>query len=226
MTDESMIRIQFDLIAKQYDEGRRCLIPCLDDFYVRSVSLLRNLRPHASRIIDLGAGTGLLAKQVHMLYPDAAFTLVDLSDDMLNIARQRFAGIQGFDYIVADYSKYLPCNADIICSALSIHHLENADKQLLYAEIFSKLPDGGVFINLDQFCADSPIISSAWNQWWLGYIDGSGITDEARAKWIERRKLDREISIPDTIAMLRKAGFRHAECVYQFMKFATIVAVR
>lgn len=220
------IRTQFDLIAKQYDEGRKCFIPCFEDYYVRSVSLMKNLKPSAKRIVDLGAGTGLLTKEMFMLYPDAQFTLIDLSEDMLDVARKRFEGLTNFEYISVDYLMSIPCNADVICSALSIHHLEDEEKQSLYDEIYKKLPEGGIFINLDQFCADSPITNNAWDEWWLNYINNSGISVEAKAKWIERKKLDREVSIPQSISMLKKAGFTHADCVYQFMKFGTIIAIK
>jgi len=224
--NQNNIRTQFDLIAKQYDEGRKCFIPCFEDYYVRSVSLLKNIKTEAGRIIDLGAGTGLLTKEMFMLYPDSQFTLIDLSKDMLDIARKRFEVLTNFEYLTADYSKCIPDDRDIICSALSIHHLEDEEKQSLYDEIYKKLPTGGVFINLDQFCADSPIINKAWDSWWLNYINSSGISAEAKAKWMERKKLDREVSIPKTISMLHKAGFNHVECVYEFMKFGTIIAIK
>lgn len=220
------IRNQFDLIAKKYDLDRRCFIPCFDDYYVRSVSLLKEIVPDARRIADLGAGTGLLTKEMFLLYPEAHFTLIDLSDDMLDVARKRFVKLEGFDFRLADYSQDLPKKCDIICSALSIHHLEEEQKRRLYASIYEALPEGGVFINLDQFCADSPVIDKAWNDWWMNYINHSGITTEAKAKWLERKKLDRENSVSTSRKMLRDAGFEQTECVYQFMKFATIVAVK
>ncbi|MDO4497525.1 MAG: class I SAM-dependent methyltransferase [Bacteroidales bacterium] len=224
--NQENIREQFDLIAKQYDEGRRCFIPCFDDYYVRSLSLLKQIVPQAKRIADLGAGTGLLTKEMYLLYPDASFTLIDLSGDMLEVARQRFAGMEGFCFEVADYSQNLPNDCDIICSALSIHHLEEEQKEALYKAIYEALPEGGVFVNLDQFCADSPQIDKGWNDWWMDYIDHSDITPEAKAKWLERKKLDRENSVTTSIGLLKKAGFNQVECVYQFMKFATLIAVK
>lgn len=224
--DANDIRKQFDSIAKQYDEGRRCFIPCFDDYYVRSVGVLKEIVPNAKIITDLGAGTGLLTKEMYLLYPKAHFTLIDLSDDMLDIARKRFAKLEGFDFRRADYSQGLPKECDIICSALSIHHLEEEQKQKLYISIYKALPEGGVFVNLDQFCADSPVIDKAWNDWWMNYVNHSGITTEAKAKWLERKKLDRENSVSTSLRMLREAGFAQTECIYQFMKFATIVAVK
>ena len=167
--------------------------------------------PEAKKIADLGAGTGLLTKEMYMLYPDAQFTLIDISDDMLEVARRRFAGLDG---------------CDIICSALSIHHLTDELKRQLYRTIFEALPEGGVLINLDQFKADSPVIDKAWTDWWINYIDRSTITAEAKAKWLERKKLDRENSVAATLGMLRETGFAQAECVYEFMKFATVMAIK
>jgi len=43
---------------------------------------------------------------------------------------------------------------------------------------------------------------------------------------MERKKLDKEISIPHTIELLTQAGFKQIDCVYQFMKFGTIVAYK
>lgn len=226
MTDPNSIRTQFDLIAKQYDEGRRCFIPCFDDYYTRSVSLLKNLKPQASKIVDLGVGTGLLTQELYKLYPKAKFTLIDVSEEMLEVAKQRFKGLENFTFMVADYSNIDLVKGDIICSALSIHHLEDKEKQRLYKTVYKALSEGGVFVNLDQFCAVSPLIDNAWNAWWMNYIDNSFITSEAKAKWLERKKLDREVSIPHTLAMLMQAGFKHVDCIYQFMKFGTIIAYK
>lgn len=220
------IKEQFDLIARQYDEHRKCFIPCFNDYYVRSVSLLKEIKKNAMSITDLGAGTGLLTKEMYMLYPDAHFTLIDLSTDMLEVARQRFLGLNNFDYYVKDYSEGINKDSDIICSALSIHHLEDDEKQTLYQTIYKSLPHGGLFINLDQFCADSPLTDKAYNEWWMNYIDNSHITQKAKAEWLERKKLDRENSVSSTLSLLRNAGFEQVECVYKFMKFATVIAIK
>lgn len=53
-----------------------------------------------------------------LLYPEARFTLIDLSGDMLEIAKTRFAGLENFEYQTADYTENLPNDCDIICSAL------------------------------------------------------------------------------------------------------------
>lgn len=51
---------QFNLISKEYDENRRKFIPCFDDFYKDTTKFITENIDEPKRIIDLGAGTGLL----------------------------------------------------------------------------------------------------------------------------------------------------------------------
>ena len=41
---------------------------------------------------------------------------------------------------------------------------------------------------------------------------------------LERKKLDRECSVPQEISWLKEAGFKTAECIYLMGKFAVILA--
>jgi tRNA (cmo5U34)-methyltransferase len=223
----SKIKEQFDHIAEKYDTHRKCFIPCFDDFYKNSISLLKNYRKDFINIVDLGAGTGLLAKELFEIYNNAHYTLIDISTDMLKIARERFNGLNNFDFIEENYVENIPVkNCDLVCSALSIHHLENAQKIKLYDNIYKILEKGGCLINLDQFIGESELINNLYNEWWYNYIDNSGIPKEEKAAGIKRRKLDRENSINDTIKILKNTGFNNVECIYRFMKFGVILAIK
>jgi len=225
--DIDKIQEQFNHVAETYDNHRKCFIPCFDDYYTRAVSLLKYYRNDFNNIVDLGAGTGLLSKVIYEMYPNAHFTLIDVSKDMLKIAQERFSGLDNFEFIDGNYVENIPVNnCDLVCSALSIHHLENNDKAKLYKNIFKILNNGGCFINLDQFIATSDTINNLYSQWWLDYIDNSGITPKEKEAWGERRKLDKENTIDETIEILKESGFNNVECIYNFMKFGVIVAIK
>jgi ubiquinone/menaquinone biosynthesis C-methylase UbiE len=178
-------------------------------------------------VVDLGAGTGLLTKAIYEMYPSANYTLIDVSGDMLKIAKDRFIGMSNFNFLECNYVEEIPVNnCDLICSALSIHHLNENDKENLYKNIYSKLSDGGCFINLDQFIAKSKKIDNLYNDWWSAYINSSGMTQREKEAGRERRKLDKENTIDETINLLRKGGFENVECIYNFMKFGVVMAVK
>jgi len=124
------IKKQFSLIAKEYDATRRKFIPCFDGFYETATKIiLSNIKPPA-RVLDLGAGTGLLTYFWHKECPSAEYVLADISDEMLEVSKKRFAGLGNIKHIVMDYTKALSEGGfDIIISALSIHHLEDEEYQ-------------------------------------------------------------------------------------------------
>lgn len=221
------IKDRFNLVAQKYDEQRRFFIPCFDDYYQTSILFLSKIRPDFKTILDLGAGTGLLTKYLYEKFPNAKYTLVDASEQMIDIARQRFKNMDNFSFVISDYSKELPSNQyDLITSALSIHHLENDSKSVLYSNIYNNLPDNGCFINLDQFNASSDLLNNYYNQYWYDYIGQSAIIEKERDLWLQRRELDRENTIEESVILLKQLGFKHVECIYSYMKFGVILAIK
>lgn len=90
--DNSGVKAEFDRAAKTYDSVRRLTIPCFDDFYGTVARMIPFGRDDAFDVLDLGAGTGLLSALLHERFPKARLTLVDISDEMLARARERFVG--------------------------------------------------------------------------------------------------------------------------------------
>ncbi len=221
------IKDRFNLVAQKYDNQRRFFIPCFDDYYQTSISFLSTIKSDFNSILDLGAGTGLLTKFLYEKFPNAKFTLVDISDQMMDIAKQRFANMDNFSFLISDYSKELPTiQFDLIASALSIHHLDNDSKAFLYSNVYKDLPDNGYFINLDQFNASTDFINEKYNKYWYNFIGQSSILQMERDSWLQRRELDKENTISETLILLERIGFRHVECIYSYMKFGVILAIK
>lgn len=221
------IQDQFNLIAKEYDVNRRKFIPCFDDFYDGATAFIAANIKDAKRIVDLGAGTGLLTSYWYNRFPQAEYTLVDIASEMLDVARKRFAGLDNVTFSIENYIDKLPDTSfDTVISALSIHHLEDSDKAALFAKIYDALPDGGVFVNYDQFCAGDGELDGWYDSYWQGQLYDSGLTARDIQLWKERRKLDRECSVEQEIGMLSYCGFKSVKCVYCYHKFAVIVAIK
>lgn len=221
------IEKQFNLIAEEYDSKRKKFIPCFDAFYRNSTEFITANIDEPGRVVDLGAGTGLLAYFWYQQFPNAAYVLVDIAEEMLNVARRRFDGIPNVSYRAENYIQKLPDGMfDAVVSALSIHHLEDGEKVELFARIYDRLPDGGLFVNYDQFCAGQPEMNCWFDTYWEGQLTENGLTANDIALWKERRKLDRECSVEQEIDMLRKCKFKVVTCVYSCQKFSVIAAVK
>ena len=221
------IEEQFNLIAQEYDANRKKFIPCFDDYYISTTKFIASNIAVPKRVLDLGAGTGLLSYFWYCHFPATEYVLVDIADDMLQIARKRFSGIDTVSYQTVYYSKELPVqDFDAIVSALSIHHLENMDKEKLFKRIYDKLPEGGLFVNYDQFCAGQADMDDWFDSYWESQLAESGLTEHDIALWKERRKLDRECSVEEETEMLGKCGFKTVKCVYSYQKFSVIAAIK
>ena len=180
---------QFNIIAKEYDANRKKFIPCFEDFYEGTTKFIASNINAPKTIVDLGAGTGLLSYYWYRHFPESNYILVDVAEDMLKVAKERFSQLSNVSYQVSDYSQSLPKEeCDVIISALSIHHLEDLDKDELFKSIYNKLPDVGIFVNYDQFCTDSDMLDDWYDSYWENGLQNSGLSSKDIELWRERRK--------------------------------------
>jgi tRNA (cmo5U34)-methyltransferase len=220
MTD---VLAAFHAHAAAYEAQRRRLIPCYDAFYGAALEAIGLAGRPLRRVLDLGAGTGLLARQVGAAHPDAELTLLDGAPAMLDEAR----GVLGerARYVVADLSEPLPEGPwDAVVSALAIHHLSDDAKRSLFARVHDALAPGGVFVNAEQVAAPTPALAASYAAWHEKRARAAGCTDDEWARAQERMRFDHLATVADQLAWLRDAGFADAACSFEDHGFAVLVA--
>ncbi|MNZ85623.1 ubiquinone/menaquinone biosynthesis methyltransferase [compost metagenome] len=219
-----IMKKQFDEVARQYDQQRRQLIPCFDDFYGIASDWVE-CGTSAPRILDLGAGTGLFSAFIRHKYPEASLTLIDLSKEMLKQAQIRFKDDYNVQYLAADYTTYPYTEKyDAVISSLSIHHLPHPVKRELFHTVYGLLKGGGVFVNADQAAGSTPAIDQHYMEVWEHTVRQSGLAEEALQASIERRKMDINAPVQDQLGWLNEAGFTDADCIYKHYGFAVFAA--
>ncbi len=157
----------FNRVAGRYYLDRRRLVPCFEAFYGTAVGALKHRRDAAIDVLDLGAGTGLLSRFVLDAFPNARLTIVDIAEDMLARAKERFAGLSGTVEVRAMDHASEPLEGgpfDAVVSALSVHHLTDEGKRGLVARIHAALRPGGVFVNADQVLGATPALQSQYRE--------------------------------------------------------------
>jgi tRNA (cmo5U34)-methyltransferase len=223
----SSVTETFSAHAPEYTALRRRLVPGFDAFYRSAIDALRlpEVGP-VRRVLDLGAGTGLLSACVAEAFPEACLELLDGSEAMLAEAVERLGDRLGAVH-VQDMTAGLPAGPfDAVVSALAIHHLEDSGKRELFAAIHDRLRPGGVFVNAEQVAGPTAALEAAYQARWAADCRSLGATEAEIEDARERRRHDRSVDVVTQLAWMAEAGFATVDCLYKDWSLATLVGVR
>ena len=220
----SSVAAAFSRGADGYDTDRSKLIPHFDSLYEAALDLIRDWRHLPSpRVLDIGAGTGLMAGMVLEVLPHASVTLLDGSGEMLDKAREHFSPHASVSFQVADMSTAdLGQDWNLIVSSLAIHHLENKDKQHLFKRIRQSLAQGGLFVNVEQVSGPDARSDDRYQRFWERDIVNNGATETQMRAAAERMTFDRCASVEDQLQWMREAGFKSVDCSLKAWRFAVL----
>jgi tRNA (cmo5U34)-methyltransferase len=213
--------------ARTFDEERQRLVPLLDVYYGIVAALVGETCGATPRVLDLGAGTGLLSAAIVRTLPGARLHLLDSSPEMLDRARARFDGRADVAFTEQEMTAPLPPGQfDAVVSALAIHHLEHGAKRDLFARIRAVLAPGGVFANAEQVLGPSAWHEARYDDAWARAAHAAGSSaaeiDAARSRMVH----DRCATAEDQLRWLVEAGFERADCWFKLYRFAVLAGWR
>ncbi|MGH2731225.1 MAG: class I SAM-dependent methyltransferase [Actinomycetota bacterium] len=111
----------------------------------------------ATRILELGTGTGETTRRVLTRHPDARLTGIDISEEMLASARRTLPAEKIEGLLVQGIENPLPEGPfDLVISALTIHHLDAPGKADLFHRLAHVLRSGGRFVMGDVVVPRDP----------------------------------------------------------------------
>lgn len=215
----------FDAHAGGYDALRRRLVPGFDAFYGAAVGALSLADGPLRRVLDIGAGTGVLSMRVAAAHPEAELVLLDGAPAMLERAKAAL-GDRASTH-VADFRDPLPAGPfDAVVSALAIHHLDDEGKRDLFGRVHAALTPGGVFVNAEHVAGPTPWLEARYQAWHRDASAALGTTPEEWAAAQERMSHDRLAPVEPQLAWLREAGFSDVDCIFKDHGFAVMVGRR
>ena len=220
------VRDAFDAVSGEYDRVTQRFVPGFEEFYGAVVAFAPFEEGAELRVLDLGAGTGLLSEVVADRFPHASLTLVDFSEKMLDVARQRLAGRgDRFRFVVADYvEEPLSERYDLVVSALSVHHLEDEDKRKVFDKVREALAPGGYFVCADQVRGASPEIEDRYREDLIQRLRETGIEEQELDRFAEKtgesHSHTHEAPLTVQLSWLTQAGFEAVDCFYKRGRFA------
>ena len=219
----------FNRVSNRYDRWVRNAIPCYDELFSTAIELIPFPDGAPLRVLDLGAGTGLLAERVLRRYAEAHFVLYDVSPEMLEIAKTRFRRLaERFEFRLEDFLRISgEACFELVISSLAIHHLSDPDKRTLFGLIHRALIPGGVFINVDQIKAPTePLRRLYWDSW-LERVRATDAEEPEIQEAIQRRtRHDQDASLPDQLSWMAQAGFSDVDCIYKIYFLGVLIGTK
>src|ERR1700722_7628718 len=133
-------------------------------------TLLPFAEQEAFTFLDLGAGTGAAARAILERYPHSTALLADFPAAMMSAGEgemQPFAGryqYVEFDMSAGPWPAAIPAALDAVVTSMCVHHLTDARKQGLFAEILDHLVPGRWYLNFDPVRAEDPVVEATWTR--------------------------------------------------------------
>lgn len=215
--------VLFSRDAVGYDDLRRRLIPCFDDFYGTALKLIEDWQTvEGIDVLDIGAGTGLFSAMVLGQCHVRRLCLLDGAEGMLEEARDRFPADDRVEYRLDDMAEADLGEGqwDLVISALAIHHLPDDGKRDLFRRIRYALKPGGLFVNAEQVAGPTPKADERYARLWLEQIRQLGVNDEEIGKAQERMSHDKCTPVESQLDRLVEAGFSEVDCSFKAWRFA------
>ncbi len=217
------IRSHFEAEAEIYDGNIVRLIPGYREMVGALVSALPFEDGAAPRVLDLGCGTGTVARAVLERWPEAELTCLDMSERMLEMARVKLERFRKTRYVAADFSVWDGEGPyDAVVSSLALHHLpDDGAKRSFFSKVHALLSPGGAFFNADVVLSGDPGIQARYLERWRAFMLESVSRADVDGIWFPSyEREDRPAILLDQLGWLDEAGFDPVDVVWKRYNFA------
>ena len=217
------VRQHFEEEAHEFDKIIRRLIPYYEQMLDALIAALPFNQSQAIRVIDLGCGTGTIAKRIKDVYPQANITCVDIADKMLQVAQTKLGVGEDVRYQIANFENYeFDSIYDVAISSLALHHLVSDDDKIkFYKKIYSCLSPGGVFYNADNVLGSGSHLQGLYIEKWREYMSRQISIEEIEQKWIPKHYVeDHPADLISQLTWLHDIGFIQIDIIWKYYNFA------
>lgn len=210
---------------------------CFDDMLERSVPNYQSMRDltyklgryfiqSETSVLDIGCSRGLSVDRFIREYPLTNFWLVDTSEPMIEVCKDKYQLLSNVNIVNADISRNtLPDNLSLCLSILTLQFIERGKRQNILDRIYNSLNNGGAFIIVEKLNAEP--FNDIFVREYYEMKQKNGYSPKQIADKRESLKGVMEpLTESENIAMLYNAGFNSVECFYRCLNFGGWLAVK
>lgn len=194
-------------------------------------STAKAVKPNAKSILDLGCGAGNYTLKMLSKVADLDCTLIDLSQNMLDKAKERvFDETRGnVTTIQGDIREISLANNqfDIILAGAVLHHLrEDSDWEMVFQKLYDSLTPGGCFLISDLLVQDHVEVNQIVWKMYANYLTNIGGEEYQKKVFDYIEKEDTPRSMSYQLDLMKKVGFSSVEILHKNACFGAFGGIK
>jgi len=208
----------------EYDAVIRTLIPHYDELLSAAAAALASTARMAPTVVDLGTGSGALAKQILNVSPKARLIGIDEDMEMLAMAHKRLRG--RIETVQGNFEQARIPRCDVVSSSFALHHIPTGRRKgALYKRAFTALRPGGVLVSADCFLASGKALRESHRAAWLRHLHKTYTRRKANSFLRAWAKEDVYFTLDREVELIKDAGFA-VDVLLRKDCFAVIVGLK
>ena len=223
------IKQHFEAEAKEFDQIILKLVPHYTTMVQALVYALPFDKQEPIKVIDIGCGTGTIAKQVLSHFPNARLDCLDLAENMIEMAKAKLFEYPNVNYYVGNFEHFeFDNDYQAVVSSLALHHLVTDNKKIMfYQKIYDMLISGGCFYNADIVLASSAHLQDVYMREWKRFMNKNVSEEEIENTWLPKyREEDRPARLVAQLHWLQDIGFTEVDVLWKYYNFAVYGGVK
>ena len=223
------IKDHFETEAFEFDNQIVRIIPYYDQMITALVDAVHFDTSDTIRIIDLGCGTGTVAKRLGDKFPNARIICLDIASKMIDIAKNKLGNRKNTEFIVGDFSTVdFKEPFDVVVSSLALHHIQtDEEKKVFYSKIYTLLTKSGQFLNADVVLATTGYQQKMDMNLWIEYMNRNVPMEEIQQRWLPAHKAeDRPSKLIDQLKWLNDIGYETVDIIWKYSNFSVYGGIK
>jgi len=210
MNIKDNIADEFNEFNKNYtDDMIRCVPHYLELISCFTKKFSKDFNP--KNILDLGCGNGNITQELLPLFPDASYTLLDASPQMINSCKVIFQhNNMKFENKYFQDFHFNDNYYDLVVASFSLHHCESIEKKDLFQKIYRSLKKDGVFMYADLMISKDNVAHTDLLKKWESFVTNN-YPDKQKWLWLMEhyKEFDSPNNYYDQMDWLKKIGFEN-----------------
>jgi len=229
---EKPITKQFEFdedVASVFDDMLSRSVPFYNEMLQLTTSFVLKYTKKNSVVYDLGCSTATTLINIANHSSEKLHLVgIDTSSAMLERASHKAKGYgHHITFIQDDIFNVKLQNADVIISNYTLQFIRPLQREKLISKIYNSLNMGQVFIFSEKVICEDKVLNKQFIDKYYQFKKEQGYSEFEIA---QKREALENVLIPysynENQKMIKDAGFKHIECIFKWVNFATFIAIK